>query len=153
MDGSGGIVLPKDQVRGWLAPLLTPVKPIVVGLGAVVRACVVSIMDVVSVIGLLIVSCSICSMTNPANSDCFFGVIGDGVLICSSSKLGRSKRVKIDGFAFSWISIEVEGLIVSSGWSGRWSRCSCTVGFLSSPLYCSMSNRQSPRNRPLCLPS
>ena len=119
MDGSGGIVLPKDQVQGQLAPLLTPVKPIVAGLGVVVRACVVSIMEVVSVIGSLIVSCSICSMTDPADSDCFFGVTGDGVLIRSSSELGKSKRVKIDSFASSGINVEVEGSIVSSGWLGR----------------------------------
>ena len=141
MEGSGGIVLPKDQVRGQLAPLLTPVKLIVAGLGMVVRACVVSVMDVVSVIGSSIASCSIQSMIDPAESDCFFGVIGDGVLICSSFELGRSKRVKIDGFASSWIKVDVEGSTVSSSWSGRYSRCSCTVGFRSSPLYCLMSNR------------
>ena len=101
MDGSGGTVLPKDQVWGQLTPQLTLVKPIVAGLGAVVRACVVSIMDVVSVIGLSIVSYSICSITDPVDSDCFFGVIGDWVFIRSSSEVERLKRVKIDGFASS----------------------------------------------------
>ena len=74
-------------------------SPMVAGLGAVVRACMVSVMDVVNIIGSLIVSCSIWSIIDPADSDCFFGVRKDGVLICSSSELGKSKRVKINGFA------------------------------------------------------
>ena len=123
------------------------------GLGVVVRACIVSVMDVVSIIGLLIVSCLICFMTEPADSDCLFGVTVDGVFIRSSSELGRLKRVKTDGFASSLINVKVEGSMVSFGWSGRWSRCSCTVGALSSLLYCSISNRRFPRNRPPCLPS
>ena len=53
-------------------------------------------------------------MIDPAESDCFFGVVRDGVLICSSSELGRSKRMKIDGFASSWIRVDVEGSTVSS---------------------------------------
>ena len=147
------MVLLKDQVRGLLAPLFTPVKPIVAGLGEVVRAWVVFIMDVVSIIGSLIASHSIRSMINSVESDHFFGVVGDGVLIWSSSGLVRSKRVKIDGFASSWIKVDVEGSMVSSSWSGRCSRCSCTVGFRSSPLYCSMSSRLFPRNRPPCFSS
>ena len=155
----GGLVLPKDQVRGLLSPGVVPVKAMV-------------LVDMVGSVGLMW-SWLIWSAMDSAESDFLAECIGDGAMIdlgesgpfAGDGDLGSDSLCKVlgcslgvtmsiislmEGCVSCSVTSSIDDSVTSSPWSGNPSISSCAVGGLRRPLYCSMSRRLLPNRSPPC---